>query len=165
MLVDTVIEDPRWDAFGLEPLAERAARAALEGMGLKPGQFALACLGCDDARIAALNADFRGKPGPTNVLSWPAEDLSPETPGAPPVLPDPGTAQDPAELGDIALAWETCAAEAEMQGKSLGDHVTHLVVHAVLHLLGHDHVDEADALRMEAAEVRILATLGVSDPY
>jgi probable rRNA maturation factor len=68
-------------------------------------------------------------------------------------------------LGDIAIAWETCAAEAAAAGRPMADHVTHLIVHGVLHLLGYDHTDDADAALMEAHEVRILATLGVSDPY
>ncbi len=79
--------------------------------------------------------------------------------------PARGTAAAPESLGDIAIAWETCAREAEAQGKLMADHVAHLIVHGVLHLLGHDHVDEADAAVMEAAEVRILASLGISDPY
>jgi probable rRNA maturation factor len=164
-LVDTVIEDARWEAFGLPVLAERAARAALAGLGHAAEGLEIALLGCDDARIAVLNAAFRGKPAPTNVLSWPAWDLSPESPGAAPLAPQAGTADAPESLGDIALAWETCAREAEAQGKPLADHVTHLVVHGVLHLLGHDHVEAADAAVMEAAEVRILASLGISDPY
>ena len=164
-LVDTVIEEARWEDFGLPALAERAARAALAGLGLGPEGFEIALLGCDDARIAVLNADFRGKPQPTNVLSWPAWDLSPDAPGGAPQAPERGTAEAPESLGDIALAWETCAREAEAQGKPLADHVAHLIVHGVLHLLGHDHVDEADAAVMEAAEVRILASLGISDPY
>ena len=88
-----------------------------------------------------------------------------DQPGAAPDLPEPGTSEAPEALGDIALAWETCAAEAVAQGKAMADHVTHLVVHAVLHLLGHDHVEEADARLMEGREVQILATLGISDPY
>ena len=73
-LVETVIEDARWQAFGLEALAERAARAALAGLDLPSEGFLIGLMGCDDARIASLNADFRGKPQPTNVLSWPSEE-------------------------------------------------------------------------------------------
>jgi probable rRNA maturation factor len=164
-LVDIVIEDASWDRFGLTALAERAARAALVGLRLDPARFEISLMACDDARIAGLNADFRGKPVATNVLSWPSEERSAAVSGeepAPPVPLIPGVAES---LGDIAIAWETCAAEAAAAGKPLADHVTHLVVHGVLHLLGYDHVDEADAALMEAHEVRILATLGVSDPY
>ncbi|WP_137111155.1 rRNA maturation RNase YbeY [Rhodobacter sp. SY28-1] len=164
-LVDTVIEDARWEAFGLSSLAERAATAALAGVDLAAEGFSVSVMGCDDARIAALNADFRGKPQPTNVLSWPSEERGAELVGDAPDLPEPGDPEDPESLGDIAIAWETCAREAEEQGKPMGDHVTHLLVHGVLHLLGYDHVEDEDAALMEALEVRILATLGVSDPY
>ena len=162
MLVDTVIEDARWAAFGLPDLAERAGRAALAGLG--PEGFSICVMGCDDARIALLNADFRGKPVPTNVLSWPSAERAAEFVGEAPEPPEPG-ADEPVALGDIALAWETCATEAEAQGKPMADHVTHLIVHGVLHLLGYDHIEPEDAALMEGLEVRLLATLGVSDPY
>jgi probable rRNA maturation factor len=164
-LVETLIEDVRWEAFGLSALAERAGRATLAALGLPTEGFGISLMGCDDARIAALNADFRGKPTPTNVLSWPSEERAAEAPGGMPDLPDPGDPDDPESLGDIALAWETCAAESAAAGKPMTDHVTHLVVHGVLHLLGFDHMDAADAARMEGLEVRILASLGLSDPY
>lgn len=164
-LVDIVIEDARWEAFGLPALAERACGAALAGLGLAAEGFSIVVMGCDDARIAALNSDFRGKPKPTNVLSWPSEERAAEVYGDAPELPEAGDADDPEELGDIAIAYETCAREAEEQGKPMADHVTHLLVHGLLHCLGYDHEDEADAELMEATEVRILATLGLSDPY
>lgn len=164
-LVDIVVEDARWEALGLAALAERASAATLAALGLPAEGFEISLLAANDARIAGLNADFRGKPVPTNVLSWPSEERGADQPGDAPDLPEPGTADAPEALGDIALAWETCAAEAEAQGKTMADHVTHLVVHAVLHLLGHDHVEEADARLMEGREVQILATLGISDPY
>ncbi|WP_374642681.1 rRNA maturation RNase YbeY [Tabrizicola sp.] len=164
-LVETLIEDARWQGLGLAALAERAARAALAGAGLPGEGFAIGLMGCDDARIAVLNADFRGKPQPTNVLSWPSEERGAEFLGEAPEPPEPGPADDPESLGDIAIAWETCAAEAEAQGKPMGEHVTHLIVHGVLHLLGYDHVEDEDAALMEGLEVRILASLGVSDPY
>jgi probable rRNA maturation factor len=162
-LVDTVIEDGRWGDL-LPPLAERAAQATLSDLGLDPAGFAIVVMGCDDARIAALNTEFRGKPTPTNVLSWPSDDRAAEIPGTVPDLPD-GDAADPEELGDIAIAWETCQREAQDQAKAMDDHVTHLLVHATLHLLGYDHEDEADAAVMEATEIRVLAKLGVADPY
>lgn len=164
MLVDTVIEDERWQAFGLEPLAEAACRAAMDELGLGPDGFVLCLMGCDDARIAELNADFRGKPTPTNVLSWPSDERGAEVDGDLPEQPEPSE-DDPEELGDIAIAWETCEREAAEQGKPMRDHVTHLVVHGLLHLLGYDHIRERDAALMEGTEVRILARLGLSDPY
>lgn len=164
-LVDPILEDSRWQDFGLPALAETAARAALLTLGLEPAGFQISLLGCDDTRIGELNAEFRGKPTPTNVLSWPSEERSAEFVGEDPVPPEAGSPEDPVELGDIAIAWETCQREASDQGKPPQAHVTHLVVHAVLHLLGYDHVEEEDAALMESHEVRILASMGLPDPY
>ncbi|MFD1343654.1 rRNA maturation RNase YbeY [Litorisediminicola beolgyonensis] len=163
MLTETVLEGPDWEGTGLAEIAERAAQAALRGAGVDPEGYEIAVLGCSDARIATLNAEFRKKPRPTNVLSWPAWDLAPEQPGAAPDLPPP--ADEDEALGDIALAFGVCTAEALAAGLSFDDHVTHLVVHGTLHLLGYDHETDADALRMEALETKILAGLGIADPY
>jgi len=119
-----------------------AAAATAEGVG---GTVSL-LLG-DDAAIAALNKEFRGKDGPTNVLSFP------------PAHGEPGF------LGDIALAAETIVEEAQFQGKSVENHAAHLVVHGFLHLLGYDHMNEADAEKMEARERAILNSIGIEDPY
>jgi probable rRNA maturation factor len=159
-ITDCIIEDPRWDALGFDALAERTARATLAALGLTADGHEIAILACDDTRIHALNADFRGKPQPTNVLSWPSDERSAATPGTMPDLP-----QIPMELGDIAIAYDTCAQEAADQGKTLAAHVTHLIAHGILHLLGFDHVDDADAALMEGTETRILASIGISDPY
>lgn len=164
-IVDIVIEDARWEAFGLEALAERACAAALQGAGLGVEGYCVVLMGCDDARIAVLNADFRGKPQPTNVLSWPSQERAAEIAGEAPDPPEAGDSDEPCELGDIAIAWETCLREAEEQGKPMQDHVTHLVVHGLLHCLGYDHVEDADASLMEGLEVEILASLGLPDPY
>lgn len=162
MTVDTLIEDDRWAGAGLEALAARAVDAALVGAGLDPEAWEVSLLGCDDARIAELNADFRGKPQPTNVLSWPSEERGPDTSGARPALPEGGG--DP-ELGDIAIAYDTCAREAEAGGLPFDHHVLHLLVHGTLHLLGYDHETDEDAAVMETLESAILAELGVPDPY
>ena len=168
-LVDIVFEDPRWEAFGLQSLADRAARATFAGLGFGAvdADFAgheISCLACDDARIAVLNEDFRGKSTPTNVLSWPSDELSAEEDGDLPEAPDlDGPFAE--GLGDIAIAWDTCEREAAEQGKPMADHVTHLMIHATLHLLGYDHIREGDAQLMENTEVRILATMGLANPY
>ena len=164
-LADCVIEDARWAAVGLEPLALRAVQATLAALGLPETGFTLAVLGCDDVRIATLNAEFRGKPTPTNVLSWPTWDMAADDDGGQPDPAEPGSADDPEALGDIAIAYETCAREASEAGKTMADHVTHLIVHGLLHCIGYDHIRDGDAALMEATEVRILASLGVSDPY
>lgn len=164
MTVDTLIEDDRWRVLDLPALADRAARATLAHLGLDPETCALTVLACDDARIAGLNAEFRDKPTPTNVLSWPAADLAPDRPGGTPAPPAPDFTGE-IELGDIAIAWDTCAREAEEQGKPMVDHVAHLIVHGLLHLLGYDHIRDPDATLMEGLETRILGNLGVPDPY
>ena len=162
--VDIVIECEGWEGLGLQALGERAASATLRHLGL-PEAAEIAVLATDDARIRELNAGFRDKDAATNVLSWPAEDLAAETPGGQPARPEADFPGEPAFLGDIALAWETCRAEAETAGKQVSDHVTHLFVHALLHLLGYDHICDEDAVLMERLEVEILAMLGLPDPY
>ncbi len=164
MLVDLIIEDTRWDALGT--LANTAATATLAQIGLSSADHEIALLACDDARIATLNTEFRGKPMPTNVLSWPEQDLAASDAGSTPPLPEAGS-QGPDEgfLGDIAIAYDTCAREAAEQGKDFDAHVSHLVVHATLHLLGYDHIRDQDATLMEALEVEILGKLGIADPY
>jgi probable rRNA maturation factor len=159
-LVDLVIEDARWEAGGFDAVAQRAATAVLVAVGRAPGRHELALLMCDDARIAVLNAEFRGKAVPTNVLSWPAFAGVPPEPGA-----GPDAGDEPIFLGDVAMAYETCAREAAAAGVPLGEHAAHLVIHGVLHLLGHDHVGEEEAQAMEEIETKTLATLGIADPY
>lgn len=160
MTVDVMIEDLRW--IQLDAIAARATDAALVGVGLEPTVFDISVLACDDVKIAQLNTDFRSKSQPTNVLSWPSAERAAmadgETP-LPPALP-----QD-TELGDIAISFDTCQTEASDAGKSFEHHVTHLIVHGTLHLLGYDHVRDGDAALMEGLEIEILGNLGISDPY
>ncbi len=128
-----------------------AARAALAACPpVRAGEVTVRLSG--DAAVRRLNHDFRGKDKPTNVLSFPmAEGDGPD-----------GT---PAPLGDIVIAYGTVAREAASQGKTIEQHLLHLVVHGVLHLLGYDHERPADARRMESLETRILASFGIADPY
>lgn len=164
-LADLVIEDKRWQVLELSALADRAFRAALAGCGIAPDGYEIALLACDDARIADLNRDFRDKAAATNVLSWPADDLSAETEGGTPARPGPPDGPFGESLGDIAIAFDTCRAEADAAGTDFGDHVGHLLVHGCLHLLGYDHVSDEDATLMEGLEVAILAKMGISNPY
>lgn len=163
-LVEALVEDSRWEALDLEALAERGARATLDRLGLDPAAFEISILACNDARIAELNADFRGKPQPTNVLSWPSAERGAARAGAMPRLPGPA-APMPVGLGDVAIAFDTCAREAEALGRPLPHHALHLLVHGTLHLLGFDHERDADAELMERLETEILRGLGVADPH
>ncbi len=164
MTLEISLEEVRWGAGEFEPLAQRAIEAVLGHFELDPEECEISLLACDDARIADLNAEFREKPTPTNVLSWPAEDLAPEEPGGMPQQPEPDFTGEIC-LGDIAIAYETCQREADAAGKPLADHLTHLLVHGVLHLLGYDHIRDPDATVMVALEVEILGKLGIDNPY
>ena len=162
MNLEITLDDNRWQ--GLEPLAQRAIAGVLGHCGLASELCEISLLGCNDDRIAILNAEFREKPTPTNVLSWPAEDLAADQPGGKPLLPQPDFTGEIA-LGDIAISYDTCAREATEVYKSMDDHVTHLIVHGTLHLLGYDHIRDSDATLMEAVELEILGKLGIDDPY
>jgi len=162
--LDIVIEDDRWQSVDIDTLAETAVQATLAAHTLDPDQTEITILACDDARIADLNADFRDKPTPTNVLSWPSAERGAATAGNKPQAPKPGL-DGMIELGDIAISFDTCKAEAEAAGKTIEAHVTHLIIHGVLHLLGYDHIRDPDATLMEQLEVAILGKLGHDDPY
>ncbi|RED11783.1 rRNA maturation RNase YbeY [Pontivivens insulae] len=161
--LDIVIEDPRWEKVQLPNWADRATALALKAAKAPEG-YEIVIMACDDPRIAALNAEFRDKPKPTNVLSWPAHDLAPLMPGEIPAPPPAPDGFDDA-LGDIAISYDTCVREAREQGKALADHATHLLLHATLHLLGYDHETEEDAQLMEKLESEALASIGIADPY
>jgi probable rRNA maturation factor len=164
--LDVAVEDPRWDAAGLERLAETAVSAVFAQLGMARAGYEISILGCDDDEIAELNAEFRGKAAPTNVLSWPAFELAPGQPGEAPLpAPEAGAGPFDTGLGDIAISYDTCAREASEQTLSMDDHAVHLLVHATLHLLGYDHENDADAARMEALEVKTLETLNIANPY
>ena len=153
-----ILEDARWQAQELATIGAKLGDVIPQHLPL-PAQCSAVVMACDDAQIAQLNQDFRGKPQPTNVLSWPAADLSAHQPGA-----QPKRALDP-ELGDIAIAYETCLRESQEAGLAILDHLTHLLLHGTLHLLGYDHIEDADAEVMEALEIKMLASLGISNPY
>lgn len=141
------------DAEAIARRAAAAAFAAADGPATLPAAEASLVL-ADDALVQRLNRDYRNQDAPTNVLSFAALDE-----GGQPVT------GGPIPLGDMVLAYETAAAEAAAEGKRLGDHLSHLVVHAMLHLLGYDHGTDVQAKRMERLETHILDGLGIADPY
>ena len=157
--IDVAVEDPRWEevAPDLDGFVARAVEAAL-AIVPPEGPIEISIVLTDDAAVQELNRTWRGKDKPTNVLSFPMlerEDLLALAQDGPPEM-----------LGDLALAYETCEREAAEKGIALGDHAAHLIVHGLLHLAGHDHVEsDAQAEAMEALEIAALAKLGIADPY
>lgn len=150
--------DTDWEALAARAVAGALAVSAYGSLG--DARFALSVsvhFGSDD-EVQALNRDYRGKDRPTNVLSFPM--LEPD-------MLDALANTDDGEvlLGDILLAFQTCAAEAADKGLSVADHATHLITHGTLHLVGYDHINEAEAQIMEALEVKALANLGLGNPY
>ena len=140
-------EEARW-----RPLVERVAAAiAARPELIVPDDAELSLLLTDDAHIRVLNRQWRDQDKPTNVLSFPSADEDDDEPGP--------------LIGDVIVAHETTAREAEEEGKSFEDHFTHLLVHGLLHLFGYDHIEDDEAEEMEAFETEILAGLGVADPY
>lgn len=147
------VEGGAWSAIpDLEQLARRVIAAGLAARGLKFEDREINLLFTGDAAMAEINRQWRGKDTPTNVLSFPAEDM-PVPPGEVP------------PLGDIVLAFETVNREAEEQGKRLPHHAAHLMIHGLLHLLDFDHEGDDEAESMERLEIEILKGLGISDPY
>jgi probable rRNA maturation factor len=140
--IDVVIDDPHWRTRGLASRLQDAARAGLAA-AKKSGAITIRLT--DDKALRALNRQFRGKDKPTNVLSFPADEAG--------------------YLGDIAIAYGVAAAEAKREKKRLIDHAAHLALHGTLHLLGYDHETDREAEAMEALEVKLLARLGIADPY
>jgi len=147
-------------------ICRAAARAALaaapRGGAARSAVAELSIVLADDALLRRLNRQWRGKDKPTNVLSFPAQDGMSRA-----AMVKGGALKGgaPLPLGDVVLAFGTIAGEAAAQGKALADHLAHLVVHGVLHLLGFDHEAAAAAARMEALEIAVLAGIGVADPY
>ena len=151
--IDIAIEAGDWPAeTELKPLVETALAASVSQLGLEGISPELSFVFTDDAAMTVLNGQWRGKERPTNVLSFPAFPVAPGEPPGP-------------MLGDIVLARQTIEAEAAIDGKTVHAHLTHLIVHGFLHLLGYDHQNDEDAVQMESIERAILDRLGIDDPY
>lgn len=146
------MEDSRWEAVGFAELANRACVATVRQAAPERCGHEIAVLACDDIRMKGLNSAFRKVSSPTNVLAWPSHAGS-------------GSAAGEECLGNIAVSWETCRREADEARIELADHVSHLLVHGCLHLLGYDHGRDQEASEMEDLEIRVLASIGIPNPY
>lgn len=154
--IDMTYECEDWhDALpDLDELTKMVCHKTLEFTGYRKPTIEISVVFADDEFIQKLNKDYRDKDKPTNVLSFPQyepEDLSPD--------------EDFLALGDIILAYETMVREAGELEKPLRHHTAHLICHGLLHLLGHDHINDQDAEKMEGLEIRILKTFGIENPY
>lgn len=155
--IDLLLEDESWLVLcpSVEALVHEVARVVGEDTDVsshtKAGASVAISLAADE-RVRGLNKQYRGKDAPTNVLSFPNEDDF-DVPGEAP------------HLGDIILARGVVEREAREQGKSIENHIAHLVIHGLLHLVGYDHIDDTDAEEMESLEADILARMGVPNPY
>ena len=149
LAVEIVRHEAGWTRAKItDALLKRAARAALSAVSSPRSDGRVTLVLANDAEMRALNSTWRGKDAPTNVLSFPAD-----------------AALDRGFLGDIVLAYEMTRTEAKERGIPFADHVSHLVIHGVLHLRGFDHAEEEEAERMERVERIALAAIGIADPY
>ena len=145
--ISVIVAQGSWQShLGAPRVWSKAVAQVFEAAGLKDRGSCTLMLTNDEA-VEKLNLTFRKQNKPTNILSF------------------PGGGEDLAYLGDMAMAFETCQREAALEGKSFKDHATHLLIHGLLHLLGYDHEQEGEAEEMEALEVKLLATMGIGDPY
>lgn len=160
IVVDVSVHYPPWrrELPQAETIAQNICEAALRATAIvgQAEYLEVSVVLADDSFVQELNAQYRNKDKPTNVLSFPSEELKPDEYGS----VDPSVV-----LGDVILALQTLQTEAEQQNKSLQDHLCHMIVHGTLHLLGYDHQDEAQAEQMESLEVDILKNVGITNPY
>ena len=153
-----VSEYSGWDVEKLNKIAEKVSEATNTKLRL-PKCASVAVLLCNNAKIQRLNKDFRASDKATNILSWPIENLRAASSGQLPNL-----AINP-QLGDLAMAYEVCFSESRLGQIPFRDHLAHLLLHGTLHLLGYDHMEDTDALIMEAIEIEVLAKMCISNPY
>jgi probable rRNA maturation factor len=154
--IEVTVEANAWQTAVTDPeqLCRRTVSSVLRREAATAGlTVEVGIVLADDARVRLLNRDFRGQDRATNVLSFPAGDDAASMAGRPRLL------------GDVVVALETMQREAAADGTRLADHLAHLLVHGMLHLLGYDHESDEEAERMEAREIELLAGLGVADPY
>ena len=154
--VEILVEDNRWASINLEELVGNAFYQTLIELGYSKSGYLVSVLGCNDKKMRELNYAFRSKDTSTNILSWPSRERLACVEGNHPQRLDPAL---DADLGDIALSYETCLEEAAQSKKNFAFHVQHLIIHGILHLLGYDHSSDPDATLMEDLERQILGNL------
>mgnify|MGYP003311284302 CR=1 FL=1 len=156
--VEILVEDNRWASINLEELVGNAFYQTLIELGYSQSDYFVSVLGCSDKKMRELNHTFRSKDTSTNVLSWPSRERLRVVEGD---HPKPLDRTLDAELGDIALAYETCLQEANQYNTNFASYVQHLTIHGILHLVGYDHSSDPDATLMEDLESQILGNLSL----
>lgn len=162
-----VYKDDRWKKIPLQKIAQSSLNLIVDKILHKEKQLEISILASNDFELAKLNKQYRGSSTPTNILAWPEHDFKRSTPGA---LPNyTSTSYSDFEgldfIGNLAISFDRCSIESEETNIIFDNHLTHLLVHGCLHLIGFDHHDELDARLMEDVERKLLSELGIKNPY
>ena len=166
MELHVLIEEKKWQEINLKKILLRVVEPALSFLSNLEPNYEIALLASNDKSISKLNLKYRNMGSATNILSWPEYNLKNVLPGKmPEKLPVSGHDNCKISLGNLAVAYETCKSEANSIGISLENHMSHLLLHGFLHLVGFDHHNDLDAELMEGIEVKLLGGLGISNPY
>lgn len=162
MNINISVENDNWNQLDVNSITNESIEKTFEELGICSELIEICVLFTDDSEIQTLNRTFRGIDSPTNVLSFPAT----------PIEDCCCSCDDHCEceehdciLGSMAIAYETMKRESKEQGKSLSDHLHHLIVHSTLHLIGYDHMTPDEAKEMEDLEIKILKRFNIEDPY
>ena len=162
-----VYKDDRWKKIPLQKIAQSSLNLIVDKILHKEKQLEISILASNDFELAKLNKQYRGSSTPTNILAWPEHDFKRSTPGALPNYTSTsyGDFDGLDFIGNLAISFDRCSIEAQEENISLEDHITHLLIHGFLHLIGFDHENELDATLMEEIEKRLLFQLGIKNPY
>ena len=166
MTVNIEFQDHRWKSLPLDRIAQVSLNLITENILKKSNNFEISVLASNDYEISLLNMRFRGYNSPTDILSWPEHEYYRSKPGEfPKIASRSNLAQEAGFLGNLAISYDRCSIDSEKANLTLEDHLSHLLVHGCLHLVGFDHQNELDAALMETMEKELLAVLGIKNPY
>ena len=167
MIINITFRDKRWVKIPLEEIAKGALQLIIDKFLGQDNNFEVSILATDDAEIRELNKNFRGNDSSTNIISWPEHETQSNQLGHIPDLVDKlkSRFEGLTFLGNIAISFDRCFIEAEEKNIQFEDHVTHLLLHGYLHLIGFDHQNETDANLMEDIEIKLLSVVGIKNPY
>ena len=167
MKINICIKDTRWSRYDLKELCYKSLKLALSTLATKEKYFEISVLACDNSIIKDLNMRFRQKNIPTNILSWPETSVNNLKEDILQQSPTGGSCkkENPIFLGNIAISFDQCLSESNLKKISFRNHITHLLLHGCLHLLGYSHEEELEAKVMETTEIKLLESIGIKNPY